>query len=196
MLGLGLPWSAMEREPEILPLGEALRRTELDRELLADEVGRHPGQALTEPYGVAQGPLGDACESLRDLVAHVLMWDEINLAVLTEAGRARRHWSLDPRWETREAGQALNAAGVAAGRELPVTLLLHRFATVRDALLSELRSHHGDGWLAPLPLGPGPAHSPGSLAQYVMTVPGAAPYWHAAIHLGRLAEVGAPARAR
>jgi alpha/beta hydrolase fold len=34
---------------------------------------------------VTAGPLGDFCDSLHDLVAHVLMWDEINLAV--EAGR-------------------------------------------------------------------------------------------------------------
>jgi hypothetical protein len=33
--------------------------------------------------------LGDFCESLHDLVAHVLMWDEINLAVLAEAAAGR-----------------------------------------------------------------------------------------------------------
>jgi hypothetical protein len=172
-----------------LPVGEVVRRTELDRRLLMDEVNRHPEPALTAPYHVAGGPLGDACESLRDLVAHVLMWDEINLAVLTEAGRARRHWSLDPSWETREAGRMLNTSGVAAGRELPVPLLLHRFAGVRDALLAELRGYAEDQWLAPVPLA-GSAYSMGSLAQYVMTVPRAAPCWHAAIHLDKLAEVG------
>ncbi len=155
----------------VLPAAEAVRRTELDRGLLIDEVQGYPGEALTAPYGTAGGPLGDACESLRDLVAHILMWDEINLAVLAEASRARRHWSLDPQWETREAGQALNAGGVAAG--------------------TELRSYAEDRWLAPIPFDPGPADSIGALAQHVMTVPRAAPYWHAAIHLDRLAEVGA-----
>jgi Mycothiol maleylpyruvate isomerase N-terminal domain len=172
-----------------LPLSEVVRRTELDHRMLAEEVDRHPDAVLTAPYRVAGGPLGDACESLRDLVAHVLMWDEVNLAVLTEASRARRHWSLDPRWETRQAGQALNRAGVAAGRELPVTLLLHRFATARDALLAELRSYDEDRWRAPVPLDLAASHTTGSLAQYVMTVPRAEPCWHAAIHLGRLAEV-------
>ena len=175
----------------VLPAAEAVRRTELDRGLLIDEVQGYPGEALTAPYATAGGPLGDACESLRDLVAHILMWDEINLAVLAEASRARRHWSLDPQWETREAGQALNAGGVAAGTELPVPLLLHRFAAVRDALVTELRSYAEDRWLAPIPFDPGPADSIGALAQHVMTVPRAAPYWHAAIHLDRLAEVGA-----
>jgi len=175
----------------ILPAAEAVRRTEVDRGLLLDELGRHPQAALTAVYRVDARPLGDACESLRDLVAHVLMWDEINLAVLTEARQARRHWSLDPRWERGEAGRMLNRAGVAAGRELPVALLLHRFAAVRDALLDELRGHPEDRWLAPLPLDQ--ARSIGALAQYVMTVPRAAPYWHAAIHLHKLAEVDADA---
>ncbi len=179
----------MTSTASILPPAEVVRRTELDRELLAAEVDRLPEAALVAPYGVAGGPLGDACESLRDLVAHVLMWDEVNLAVLTEAGRARRHWSLDLRWETRQAGQALNRAGVAAGRELPVPLLLHRFAAARDALLAELRSYDEDRWRAPVPLDLAAASTTGSLAQYVMTVPQAAPCWHAAIHLGRLAEV-------
>lgn len=175
----------------VLPIDEAVRRTELDRRLLTEEVDGHQEQALTAPYRVAAGPLGDSCESLRDLVAHVLMWDEINLAVLTEAREARKHWSLDPQWETREAGQMLNAAGVAAGRRLPVRLLLHRFATVRDALLAELQNYTDEEWHAPVLLDVRSAHSVGSLAQYVMTVPRAAPYWHAAIHLGKLAETGA-----
>ena len=59
------------------------------------------------------------------------------------------------------------------------------------ALLAELNGYGPDQWDAPVPLDLGAAHSLGSLAQYVMTVPRAAPYWHAAIHLGRLAEVGA-----
>ena len=106
------------------------------------------------------------------------MWDEINLAVLAEAGSGRRHWSLDPRWETSEAGLRLNRSGVAAGREIPADLLLHRFAMVRDALLSQVRTYAADDWSA---------HS-GPLAEYVMTVPNHDPYWHAAIHLKQLGE--------
>ena len=174
----------------VVSVAEAVRRTKLDRRLLTDEIAGRSDDALVAPYTVDAGPLGDACDSLRDLVAHVLMWDEISLAVLTEARAARRHWSLDPRWETREAGQMLNASGVAAGRELPVGLLLQRFASVRDALLAELRSYSEDEWHDPVPLDVDTGRSVGSLAQYVMTVPRLHPYWHAAIHLGRLSATG------
>src|SRR6266542_2426037 len=182
---------SMARSQRFLAVAEAVRRIRHDRQLLLQAIEGRSEAELRAAYHVAGGPLGDFCESLHDLVAHVLMWDEINLAVLAEASRARRHWSLDPQWETREAGQALNAGGVAAGTELPVPLLLHRFAAVRDALVTELRSYAEDRWLAPIPLDLGPADSHRALAQPVMTVPRAAPYWHAAIHLDRLAEVGA-----
>jgi hypothetical protein len=175
----------------VVSVAEAVRRTKLDRRLLTDEIAGRSDEALVAPYTVDAGPLGDACDSLRDLIAHVLMWDEISLAVLTEARAARRHWSLDPRWETREAGQMLNASGVAAGRELPVGLLFHRFASVRDALLAELRSYSEDEWHDPVPLDFDTGRSVGSLAQYVMTVPRQHPYWHAAIHLRRLSATGA-----
>jgi hypothetical protein len=176
----------------ILPVEEAMRRIETDRRVLMNEVDRRSdesGEAITSQYRVAGGPLGDSCDSLRDLVAHVLMWDEINLAVLTEARLGRKHWSLDPQWETREAGQMLNASGVEAGRSLPVSLLLQRFAAVRDSLLAEFASYTEEAWLAPLSHNAGLDFSPGSLAEYVMTVPEAIPYWHAAIHLDRSAEV-------
>jgi hypothetical protein len=156
----------------VLPAHEAARRTEADRHLLVEKVRRLAEVDLVAPYRVAGGPLGDACESLRDLVAHVTMWDEISLAVLAEAGRGRTHWSLDARWETPTAGRALNAGGVAAGRTVPVDLLVHRFDTVWRALVEELRGYADDGW-----------DSVGPLAQRAMTVPGAASYWHAAIHL-------------
>jgi hypothetical protein len=166
---------------KIVPIGETVRRTVWDRDLLMSAVEEND---LVAPYTVRGGPLGDSCESLRDLVAHVLMWDEINLAVLAEAHRGRSHWSLDPGWETPEAGRSLNLAGVLAGREVPVELLLHRFTAVRDALVAELSGYADDQWAEPLPIEHPEAASVGALAQYVMTVPGNAPYWHAAIHLG------------
>jgi len=169
---------------QILSVAETVRRTATDRGLLADRVRGLDPDELTAPYLVRGGPLGDFCESLRDLVAHVLMWDEINLAVLAEADRDRAHWSLAARWETTDAGRSLNRAGVAAGRDLPVELLVHRFTSVRDALLDELARHDDDMWARPVGVRPG---SVGALAQYVMTVPGNDPYWHAAIHLGELA---------
>ncbi|WP_155353044.1 maleylpyruvate isomerase N-terminal domain-containing protein [Acrocarpospora macrocephala] len=172
-----------------LPMEEAARRIRVDRGLLLEELAQRSEEDLVAGYSVAGGPLGDFCESLRDLVAHVLMWDEINLAVLTEARLGRAHWSLRSVWETREAGQMLNKSGVAAGRDLPVGLLTDRYSAVQEALLAELRSYDEDGWRAPTGLGHSQAPSVGSLAQYVMSVPNVAPYWHAAVHLGRLTAV-------
>ena len=159
--------------PLLLSAADAAHRTAADRALLAERVSGLSEADLVAPYRVAGGPLGDSCESLRDLVAHVTMWDEISLAVLAEAGRGRSHWSLDARWETPAAGRALNAGGVAAGRAIPVDLLVHRFDTVWWALVEELRGYADGGW-----------DGVGPLAQHAMTVPGAASYWHAAIHLG------------
>jgi hypothetical protein len=143
--------------------------------LLLDLVRHRSEGELTAPYQVDGRPLGDSCESLRDLVAHVLMWDEINLAMLTETARSRRHWSLDPRWDEPEVGRLLNAAGVAAGRILPVELLRSRFDAVHQAVVDELSHHDDETWQAGL----------GAVVQRAMTVPGRRPYRHVAVHLGR-----------
>ena len=110
---------------------EVIRRLRADHDLLISEAEDLAEAQLAARYQLAGGPLGDFCESLHDLVAHVLMWDEINLAVLTEAAAGRGHWSLDPRWETPGAGRMLNRGGVEAGRLLPASLLLHRLRAVR-----------------------------------------------------------------
>jgi hypothetical protein len=163
----------------VIPQPEAIRRVLEDHALLSNEVAA--ADDPRKPYRVNEGPLGDFCDSLHDLVAHVLMWDEVSLAVLTDARNARAHWSLDQRWETREAGLMLNQSGVAAGRELPTDLLLHRYASVRDTLVHELGL---DDWDDQVGLTLAERHSFGSLAEYVMTVPNSTPFWHAAIHLG------------
>ncbi|MBM7784074.1 hypothetical protein [Tenggerimyces flavus] len=165
----------------MIPQAEAIRRVCEDHAVLANEIAAVDD--LTKPYLVNEGPLGDFCDSLHDLVAHVLMWDEISLAVLTDARNARTHWSLDQRWETSEAGLLLNQSGVAAGREVPTELLVHRYESVRAALLDELQS---DGWNDDVKLELAQEHSVGSLAEYVMTVPNNPAFWHAAIHLGML----------
>ena len=162
-----------------LPMSEAARRIKTDHELLLERLeGRSPEELAAE-YRLESGPLGDFCESLHDLLAHVLMWDEIGLAVLTEARAGRQHWSMDARWETPEVGRMLNRAGVMAGRELPASLLLHRLLSTRDALLTEVQSYPESQWDAA-------ESGVGSLAQYAMTVPGQPAYVHAALHLDEL----------
>lgn len=176
----------------ILTVGETIRRRSVDHGLLAERVVACPPEELTAAYLVQGGPMGDFCDSLKDLVAHVLMWDEINLAVLTEARLGRPHWSLEPRWEQPDSGLMLNRSGVAAGREMPIELLFHRFTAVHEALTAELAGYDEQTWTAPLPAPVSGAKpdSMGALAQYVMTVPGNAPYWHAALHLGLQAQIG------
>jgi hypothetical protein len=105
--------------------------------------------------------------------------------VLTEAAAGRAHWSLDPRWETPEAGQLLNRSGVQADRQLPVGLLLHRLRTVQDAVLGELARYEGQSWSRAGQI-PALAGGIGGLAQRVWTVPGQPPFWHAAVHLNQL----------
>ncbi|MEV6284118.1 maleylpyruvate isomerase N-terminal domain-containing protein [Kribbella sp. NPDC051770] len=155
-----------------------------DRQRLLDLVDGLPDDRLTEPFRVTDGPLGHFCDSLHDLVAHVLMWDEITLALLREAAAGRSHWSLDPRWETAEIGSALNVGGVEAGRQLPSGLLIERFGGVVDALVAEISSYDEVAWRDPATGGPF-GGSVGALAEYAATPPdGTPPYAHVGKHLG------------
>jgi hypothetical protein len=163
---------------------EAARLIQTDHQRLLDQVDDLAESALRAPYRVTDGPLGHFCDSLHDLVAHILMWDEITLAVLREAAAGRTHWSLDPRWETAAAGSALNAGGVDAGRHLPSELLVHRFRSVGTALISEVESYDELSWLAEAP---GFDGSLGALAEYVATPPDGQLYAHVARHLGSVA---------
>jgi len=158
---------------ELLSRAEAADRLRTDHTLLRAAVDGLPGDALAADFATSAGPLGDFCASLHDLVAHVLMWDEINLAVLTEADRGRDHWSLAPAFETTETGRALNQAGVAAGRLLAADLLLDRLASTHAALLDQLAGYVEDDW----------RDRAGPLATRVFTVPGRPAFWHAALHL-------------
>ena len=169
----------------IVPVDEASSRLRADHKVLLAQVSDLSAEQLAAAYQLASGPLGDFCESLHDLVAHVLMWDEINLAVLTEAAAGRAHWSLDPRWETPEAGRLLNRSGVQAGRQVPAGLLVHRLRTAQDAVLGELARHEGLAWTGAGQI-PALARGIGGLAQRVWTVPGQPAFWHAAIHLNQL----------
>ncbi|GAA4103376.1 hypothetical protein [Nonomuraea soli] len=158
----------------ILSSGEAIGRLRADRAILLARVAGLTEEQLGSECLVDSRPLGDFCRSLHDLVAHVLMWDEINLAVLAEAAAGREHWSLDARWEDPAVGRSLNIGGVEAGRHLSPWLLLHRSGAVHDAILEELGRVGEESW-----------DEVGALAQRVWTVPGHPAFWHAAIHLGQ-----------
>ncbi|MDG4821416.1 hypothetical protein O7635_06050 [Asanoa sp. WMMD1127] len=157
---------------EPIDRGAAVDRLRADHDLLLAAVDGLDADALARDHATTNGPLGDFCASLHDLLAHVLMWNEINLAVLTEADHGRDHWSLDAQFETPEAGGALNRAGVAGGRELPAALLLDRLNRTHEALLDQLATYDDAAW-----------HRRGPLAHHVFTVPGQPAFWHAAVHL-------------
>ncbi|MGW1339613.1 hypothetical protein ACWCOV_01065 [Kribbella sp. NPDC002412] len=161
---------------------EAARLVMDDHGLLADLVDGLSEAELRAPYRVVSGPLGHFCDSLHDLTAHILMWDEITLAVLRDAAAGRLHWSLDPRWETADAGSALNVGGVEAGRHIPSGLLLHRFHSVADALVAEIRQYDDDAWNDPA-TGGGYDGGIGALAEYAATPPDGVLFGHAARHL-------------
>jgi hypothetical protein len=159
------------RKPTTSP-AEATRLLQADHQLLLDRIDRLSEAELRAPYRVVSGPLGHFCDSLHDLTAHLLMWDEITLDVLRDAAAGRSHWSLDPRWETAEAGSALNIGGVEAGRHIPSGLLLHRFHSVADALVAEIQQYDETSW-----------NGIGALAEYAATPPDGALFGHAARHL-------------
>jgi len=153
-----------------------------DHRLLLDRIEDMPEKRLYESVRIAEGSFGHFCESLHDLMSHILMWDEITLAVLTEAAHGRNHWSLDPRWETPSAGRALNLGGVHAGREVAAGLLKHRLHSVSAALVAELERYDEAAWTDPGTGGDFDG-SIGALAEYVATPPDGAPYGHVARHL-------------
>jgi hypothetical protein len=70
----------------------------------------------------------------------------VDRALLLEKAE-RRTWRLHPRKESPEAGHALNHGGVLSGRQVPVELLLHRFAVVRDCLLDALGRYDDRAWV-------------------------------------------------
>ncbi|MGW7680487.1 maleylpyruvate isomerase N-terminal domain-containing protein [Kribbella sp. NPDC054772] len=169
------------RTPTTTP-AQAAEMIRTDQQLLLSRVEGQREDELRAPYDVSAGPLGDFCDSLHDLVAHVLMWDEITLAVLRDAKAGRLHWSLDPRWETAEIGRALNRGGVDAGRLIPSELLLHRFRSVGAALVAELEQYDDQTWTDPS-TGAGFDGGIGALAEYVSTTPDGFLFAHAARHL-------------
>jgi hypothetical protein len=169
------------RRPTTSP-AEAAALLQADHQLLLDRVEGLTEAQLRAPYRVVSGPLGHFCDSLHDLTAHILMWDEITLDVLRDAAAGRLHWSLDPRWETAEAGSALNVGGVEAGRHLPSALLLHRFQSVHEALVAEIQQYDETSWNDPS-TGGGYGGSIGALAEYASTPPDGILFGHAARHL-------------
>lgn len=163
----------------------AARLIREDHDLLLDRVEDLSDPQLAEPYRPHDGPLGHFCDSLHDLVAHVLMWSEISLDVLHEVRSGRQHWSIEPRWETPEIGSALNRAGVDAGRQLPGRLLVARFTYVRDALVAEIASVPSAEWEGD--------DGVGRTLQLAMSPPGSPAYAHAARHLLGASPVPEPA---
>ncbi|HEV2779261.1 MAG TPA: hypothetical protein VGX25_07650 [Actinophytocola sp.] len=166
---------------EELSLSEARRRLHEDDDVLREAIAGRTPEELTEPHTVAGRPIGDFCDSLRDLVAHHTMWREIDLAVLVDALGGRRHWSTTARWSTRAAGARLNRAGVVGARILLVDEVLDRFDAATASLLGTLDRLDRRRWTEPV--FPDDDVTLGRWIQTHFSVPGQPPFRHATFHL-------------
>ncbi|GAA0593276.1 hypothetical protein HPO96_06180 [Kribbella sandramycini] len=169
------------RTPKTSP-GRAIELVGADHQLLKNTIAGLSEAELRAPYSVADGPLGHFCESLHDLVGHVLMWDEINLAVLRDARNGRSHWSLGAAWETPELGRALNIGGVESARHIPSELLVQRLDSVHAAFVAEIELYDDAAWADPA-TGGGFDGGVGALAEYITAPPNDNAFGHAAKHL-------------
>lgn len=154
----------------------AARRFRADHDTLLRVVEGRTDFELAAAYRICGERAGTYCDSLHDLIAHVLMWDEMALGVLMDASRGRTHWLLDPEYDSPAVRTQLDWSGVAAGRHLPAWLLLHRLVTTRDALTRELAAVGERVWAGPA----------GSVVEAALTADGAPAFWHAAHHLKQL----------
>jgi hypothetical protein len=130
-----------------------------DRDRLLEALARE--EAAPGSVAIWHDPLAPAGRgpiSVLDLVQHVAMWDEIVLAILSEARRGRAHWSLQRLWAPAEAGRALNVGGVEAGRLLPPELVVHRFASVRQSLITAIDEVPDAEWTGGLSSTPAEGH--------------------------------------
>jgi hypothetical protein len=153
-----------------------------DREALSRAL-QHAGQdTWRDPIPVEDGVLGHFCDSLHDLAAHILMWDEIADATLVWAMDGRAHWSLEAAWETPAAGSQLNRAGVAAGRQLDGALLLARLHAQSQALERRILML-AERWDEPFRGGTFRGTF-GELAHDVTSPPDGPAFGHVARHLG------------
>lgn len=115
----------------MLSKDEACERLRLDRDRLL--VAYHDTSAVVVP-----GPRSQGLQTVRDVIAHVTMWDEIVLAAIAARQLGHTHWSVDPRWANE--GAALNEGGITSGRLLPEMLVLQRFLNARDLLVDTLEA--------------------------------------------------------
>lgn len=154
----------------------AARRITADHDILLAEAEGLLGAELAAPYRVDGQRSGEFCDSLHDLLAHILMWDELALAVLSEARGGRLHWLVDARATSPEvATQISQAAAVAAGL-LPPWLILHRLVSARDALTAEVGRVAPADWDGII----------GRCFAEALTASGGPAFWHAAQHLRKV----------
>jgi hypothetical protein len=125
------------------------------------------------------GTIGDGDWSLRDLVGHIMSWEELALRAISAA---EGDWP--PPWPEGDTDE-INRQMVALQGQLPLEELQLRATTTHAQLIQTISELPSATWVRPVGVGDDP---PLELGELVGRVLGAAdhPFGHLTAHLGDL----------
>lgn len=156
------------------------------RELAAEHMAvRALTEALTPqemllPDTVEYGLYSDQHLSFKDLLAHLITYEAMTVAMIGAWARGIKHPAIEAMRDYRESVR-IHYGGIAERRDHPLPRVLAEAATTRAAVMQAISEATDEAWQAPFPGEPG--LDLGGAVEIILVAPPRPPYRHLPVHV-------------
>lgn len=132
------------------------------------------------PDTVEYGLYSDQHLSFKDLLAHLVTYEAMTVAMMAAWARGIKHPGIEAMRDYRESVR-IHYGGIAERRDLPLPQVLDEAETTRTALMQAIRDTSDEAWHAPFPTEPG--LDLGGAVEIILVAPPRPPYRHLPVHV-------------
>ena len=166
---------------------EALRLLRIEHGAVAALVEELTDEEITRRDTIRHGLYWDQECSFKDLLAHLVCYEQITLEAIVEWREGRRHWAIEALRDARR-GREIHFGGIEEREGLNLGEQLDEYRRVSQALEHEIDRMTEAEWRGSAPYADGLGTDLGGMIEGIMVLPPRPPYRHLPVHVPDTAQ--------
>lgn len=120
--------------------------------------------------------------SFKDLLAHLMSYEELSLAALADWRAGKKHWAIDTLQNEREAIR-VHFEGIAARKPHPLAQVIGDWQRFQAEIVREIREMSDTEWKSPPPFANSYPLDLSGVFEIIICAPPRPPYRHLPVHI-------------
>jgi hypothetical protein len=166
---------------------KAIRQLDIEHDAVRNLIDTLTEEEMLRPDSIRYGLYWDQHLSFKDLIAHLLTYEELSVQTIDAWQRGEKHPAIDD-MQSEMSSRRIHYAGIENRREMPLPEVLQLWEHTQAKLMGKFDTLSDEDWYGEAPFStPDPLDLGGAL-EIILVAPPRPPYRHLPVHIPDVQE--------